>query len=305
MIDLSIIIVNWNTRDLLEQCLSSVYATTHDIPFEVFVVDNASSDGSVEIVRERFPEVQLIENEENLGFAKANNQAIRESKGRYILLLNSDTVVLSGAIERMIEFMDGHPEAGAVGAKLLNPDGSFQASYNDFPTPLSELVLLAGLSRVVYNPYYPSYPPDLSNERRECDWVGGACLMVRKEAIEEVGLLDENYFMYVEEVDWCYRLRKAGWKVYYLPEAQIVHWGGQSSRRERGKARRLLRKSELLFFKKHYGPLLATCLQIAICLFSLVRMGLWFAAYLASLGRWARAQREALDYGRTIWIKSW
>ena len=129
--------------------------------------------------------------------------------------------------------------------------------------------------------------------------------MVRRQAIQEVGLLDENYFMYVEEVDWCYRLRKAGWKVCYLPEAQIVHWGGQSSEGERGKARRLLRQSELLFFKKHYGSLMAVCLQIAICLSSFIRMGLWFAAYLVSLGRWTRAQGKALDYWKTIWVKSW
>ena len=279
-IDLSISVVNWNTRGLLEQCLDSIYANIHGLQFEVFVVDNASIDGSAEMVRERFPQVRLIENEVNVGFAKANNQAIRESRGRYILLLNSDTVVLPRAIGKMVEFMDEHSQTGAVGPMLLNPDGSFQSSYNDFPTLFSELITLVGLSRFVYSPYHPSYSPQQSKEVGEVDWVGGGCLLVRREAIDHVGLLDEDYFMYVEETDWCYRMNKLGWKVYYLPDVQIVHWGGQSANQQSERMFAQLFKSKFIFFRKHHGPISARTLRVAAPVTSFLKIGLWAIAYL-------------------------
>ena len=275
MIDLSIIIVNWNTRDLLAQCLQSVYDTVRGLEFEVFVVDNASTDGSAAMVRERFPQVQLIENGENVGFARANNQAIERSTGHYVLLLNSDTVVTPGAIEALVKFADLRPDAGAVGPQLLNGDGSFQASYAQFPTLWTEVLLLWGIARVVYSRYFPSNPPEHSQETCECDWVGGACLLVRKEAIAEVGTLDEDYFLYVEEADWCYRLKQRGWKILYYPDARIVHYGGRSSDQWDVSRRIHLHRSKLLFFRKHRGWVQEHIFRANIRVSAFLKSALW------------------------------
>jgi GT2 family glycosyltransferase len=277
MVDLSVIIVNWNTRDLLAQCLQSVYRTAQGLEFEVFVVDNASSDGSVQMVRERFPQVRLLENAENVGFARANNQAIRESARQYVLLLNSDVVVQHGSLARLRAFMDTHPEAGIVGGKLLWPDGSFQSSFNDFPSFISELLLLCGLARSVYGPYFPSYGPTDSQEPRAVDWVGGAFLCVRGEAIADVGLLDESYFMYGEEMDWCYQMWQKGWKVYFLPEACVIHHGGQSSKLAGSDTLLRLTRSHLRFANKYWGGFAANVLAAWARIASLTKSIMWFS----------------------------
>ena len=270
-LDLSIVIVSWNTRELLRECLDSILVTVRQLRLEIFVVDNASHDGTVPMVRAEFPSVRLIENKENVGFARANNQAIQHSRGRYLMLLNSDTLVLPGAIERMLACMEARPDVGVMGPMHLNPDGSFQASFNDFPTLVPELLTVLGLSRRVYSPYHPSYPPQQSQVARQVEWVGGACLLVRREAMDRVGLLDEAYFMYTEEADWCYRMKQAGWQVYYLPEAQIVHWGGKSVE-QRGQWKWVqLCRSKLLFFRKHHGPAPAALLGLAVLLSSALK----------------------------------
>lgn len=289
--DLSIIVVNWNTRDLLAQCLASIYAHPPNCEFETWVVDNASSDGSAQMVRERFSNVRLMENRENVGFACANNQAIQESAGRYVLLLNSDTQVCGNALTLLVEFMENHSRVGITGAKLLNSDGSFQSSYANFPTLISELMSAAGLSRWVYGKYFPSFPPEASREARGADWIGGACMIVRRAAIVQVGLLDEIYFMYSEEVDWCYRFWKAGWLVHYLPEAEIIHWKGQSSgsvieRRE------WLYKSKLWFFAKHHSKHIARLFQTGLRLIAAVKFVLWFCLGALSKSRQEIARRE-------------
>ncbi len=167
------------------------------------------------MVRARFPGVRLIENSENVGFARANNQAIALAQGRYVLLLNSDTVVPDGALASLIAFAEGHPEAGVVGARLLNPDGSFQAGPNRFPTLLSTVLGAWGVVQyLTRNSYYPSLGPEHSREAQQCDWVGGACLLARRSAIDQVGLLDEQFFMNSEEVDWCFRMKQHGWQVW-------------------------------------------------------------------------------------------
>lgn len=244
MRDLSIVIVNWNTRDLLAQCLQSVYDTTGSLDFEVVVVDNASTDGSQAMVRNHFPQAQLIENQKNEGFARANNQAICASRGRYILLLNSDTIVQLGALEAMVHFADRHPEAGIVGCKLLNADGSLQPSWAQFPTFWSELM----------GRNFRKWRPMADDQAFEVDWVGGACLLARRKAIEMVGLLDEDFFMYSEETDWCFRVVRNGWKVCFLPGTGVIHFGGGSSRRASDKTLVQLYQSKLRFFHKHYGP---------------------------------------------------
>ncbi len=273
-VDVSAIIVNWNTRDLLVQCLQSVYDTLGGLDFEIIVVDNASADGSPELVCERFPQVRLIKNRENVGFVRANNQAIRVSRGRYVLLLNSDTIALPEALSQMTHFMEYHPDAGAVGPKLINPDGRFQASYADFPTLLKESLLAFGLARWLYGPYCPSPPPRPGERARAVDWVAGACLMVRREVVDSVGLLDEDYWMYSEETDWCYRIHQAGWNVYYLPEIEIVHLGGASSSQRRPEMVAQLYWSKLRFFSKHRGALQTGVLKAVIFCASLIKAAL-------------------------------
>lgn len=251
--DLSIIIVNLNTCELLKQCLQAVHNSVMGIDFEVIVVDNGSYDESVGFVKQQYPHLRLIENKSNIGFAKANNQGIKVSKGRYLLLLNSDAFLLENTIKEMINFADNQNEVAVVGSMWLNPDGSFQASYNDFPKLLPECMLSLGIAKILYSPFFPSYPPEESTKIKRCDWVGGACMLVRKSAIDEVGLLNENYFMYVEEADWCYRMVKAGWEVFYLPQAKVIHLGGQSADRISLQQQIRLYQSKYYFFLNHYG----------------------------------------------------
>lgn len=278
--DLSIIVVSYNTCELLASCLESVHSTVAGVDYEVIVVDNASTDGSPDLAESEFGAVRLIRNAENVGFARANNQAIRESRGRYVLLLNSDAVLLRGAVATMVVFMDHHPEVGAVGAQLVNPDGTFQWSHADFPTLWGELLLMTGLNKLVCSPCYPSYPPSNSIEPRDVDWVSGACMMVRRSAIDKVGVLDESYFMYSEETDWCYRLKEAGWRVFYLPEARVVHWSGKSSDTVPEAKRSRLYQSKLLFMRKHRGPTAARAYKFALHWVSLAKLAWWSVAGL-------------------------
>jgi len=279
--DLSVVIVNWNTRELLSQCLRSVYETAGDVSLETLVVDNASTDGSVEMVRRMFPQVRLIENAENVGFARANNQAMAIGQGRYVLLLNSDAVLRPDALQSMCRFMDHHPETGIVGAKLLNPDGTFQASYMNFPTIMDEVLLLTKLSRLFHPSYFPSHSLAGSQEVKEADWVTGACLMIRREALEQVGGLDEEYFMYSEEVDWCWRVKQAGWKVFYTPEAEVLHWGGQSIGQVPLRKRARVYRGKLLFFRKRRGRGYAAIFRLILLLSAVLKIGMWSPVLLA------------------------
>ncbi len=277
--DVSIILVSWNTRDLLLACLASLPAALGGLHADVWVVDNGSADGSVAAVRERYSAARLIENGGNPGFAAANNQAIDASAGRYALLLNSDTVATPGSIERLVRFADEHPLAGIVGARLLNPDGSFQASFADFPSLRSELLSVTGLGPRLFGRWYPNYGPRQSQVARGVDYVQGACMLARREAVAHVGLMDEHYFMYNEEIDWCLRMRRAAWQVWYLPEAHIVHYGGQSTRQVRHAMIQALYRSKVRFFRKHYGPAYAATLQGA---FVAVLRAKWLVRALAA-----------------------
>lgn len=274
--ELSIIIVNWNTRDLLRDCLNSVYVETRVTPFEVFVVDNASSDSSVEMVKREFPQVRLIENRENLGFAKANNQAIKQSRGSYILLLNPDTVVLSGALDKMVAFMRAHPAVDASGPMLLNPDGSVQRSTWDasYMFKSGGLFLLRewlathllGLlvRKLGKGGAYSPHP-------RQVFAIIGACMMMTREAVDKVGLLDEQYFFYSEEADWFYRLKQLGGEAYFIPEVQIIHYGAQSIKQVNTKSKYYY-QSKYLFTKKHYGKMAAYLFRIMAVIDSFVVM---------------------------------
>lgn len=276
MPDLSIIIVSWNTRELLWECLRSVVSLqssqasilkTEDcqLTTEVLVIDNASTDGSADMVCTEFPEAHLIVNRENVGFARANNQGIRASQGRYVVLLNSDTVVRPDALAKLVGFMDGHPEAGAVGPRLRRVDGTAQPfAFGEDPTP--GYLLRRSANRLLFRRHLHDWNTDAI---QEVDWVAGTCLMVRREALDQVGLLDESIFMYFEDNDWCLRLRQADWKVYYNPQAEIVHIGGQSLTKN-PTAQKSYHESLRYFYRKHYGSLPCTVLGISLRLYALV-----------------------------------
>jgi len=257
-----VIIVNWNTKDLLCQCIDSLTQTLKKIDTEVFVVDNGSTDGSVAAVREKVSGVRLIENLVNLGFAKANNQAISLSSREYLLLLNPDTQVKDEAIERMLFFMDAHPEAGVVGAQLLNVDGSKQNSIANFPSLATEL-LNKSLLRWLFPDKFPGKETDYPGPV-EVDSVIGACMMARRKALEQVGLLDEEYFLFLEETDWCYRMKKAGWKIYHIPQAEVLHFQGKSAEAEKGKARIEYYRSRYHYFRKNRGSFQSSVLFIGL-----------------------------------------
>ena len=256
---LSIIIVSWNTRDLLAQCLKTVSTEIErlqPLSVETVVVDNVSTDDSVEMIKTEFPWVRLIANQENLGFAGANNQAIRQSTGRYILLLNPDTEIKPGAIEALIHSLDTQPTIGAVGPHTLNSDGSLQTSCYPTPTVSRELWRLFHLDR--FHPYgaYQMATWDLEKPR-QVDALLGACILLRRSVLEKIGLMDEGYFMYSEEIDLCHRIQRGGWSLYWVPQAKIIHYGGQSTGQVADKMFLRLYQSKLMFIRKHYGQLAA------------------------------------------------
>ena len=268
---LSIIIVNWNTRDLLSDCLTSVNEPALDIDLEVIVVDNASSDGSQKMVQNQFPEVNLISNSNNPGFAKANNQALRLCTGKYVLLLNPDAIVKPGAIEELVNFLDDFPEAGAAGARLLNPDGSLQRSTSPKPTVFREFWRLFHLDNLIYFAKYPMHHWNI-DQIREVDILKGACLIIRREALDGVGLLDEEYFMYSEEVDLCTRLTQAGWHLYWVPSAEVVHFGGQSTQQVAEEMFLRLYEGKIMYFRKHQSKLAVIGYKFVLCVATLVRV---------------------------------
>jgi len=299
-IRLSIIIVNWNTRNLLAQCLQSLYANPPDGEFEVWVVDNASTDGSVQMVREQFPQVRLIENSENAGFAWANNQAIRRSSGRHLLLLNPDTEIWPGAPETLVRFMEEYPQAGAAGARLLNPDGTLQESCHPFPTLGREVWRLFHLDALWPRARYEMTRWDLETPR-PVDAVQGACVMLRREALEQVGLLDEDYFMYTEEVDLCYRLRRGGWRIYWAPQATVVHYGGQSTQQMPAEMFLRLYESKLFYFRKHHGRQAARAYKLILLAAAVARLLLSPLAWLERPPQRQRHLALAGYYRRLVW----
>ena len=276
MLDLSIIIVNWNGKDLLRKCLQCVEATVKKVSYETYVVDNASTDGSQDVVRQEFPTVKLIANKDNVGFATANNQAMKVAEGRYVLLLNSDAFVDANTLDAVVQFMDEHPEAGMSSCKLLYEDRSLQRSCATFPTLATEFFIALGLDKLfpkskVFGKYLMT---DWDyNTTRQVDVIMGAFMLVRRELITKIGMMDEAFFMYSEEVDWCYRFKTAGAKVFFYPDVTCVHlWGGSS---KAVKVESLLRlyRARVQFFRKHYGRLSAFCYKIILGFNALVRVG--------------------------------
>jgi len=274
-VDISVVIVSYNVRELLRRCLASVYAGLQGLQGEVIVVDNASTDGSAEMVRREFPQVRLVDNPHNRGFAAANNQGIGLSRGRYILLLNCDAEVVGEALTTMVDCLDRHSEMGLVGPQLLNTDGSVQSSRRRFPTLATAFVESTILQRWLPNlghlrRYYVMDRPD--NLEQEVDWLIGACLLVRREVVEQVGPLDEAFFMYFEEVDWCHRIRQGGWKIVYLPSAQVVHHYGQSAEKDIPHRHIYFNNSKCKYYAKRYGPLAAAVIRLFLLMTFLYQM---------------------------------
>lgn len=286
--DVSIVVVNWNTRDLLLRCIRCVYDMCADLSLEVIVVDNASSDDSVLALQARFPHVHVIENHENVGFARANNQGVRASSTPYVLLLNSDAFLTAGALQVMLDLIRREPRAALVGAQLRNADGSFQASYTPFPNLWQEFLILSGLGRMLKGHWYPSRYDEVKKGPQIVDYVDGACMLVRRDAYLQLGGLDEGYFMYSEEVDLCLRLKQHGWQVWYQPAAQVVHLGGASSASRRMERERDMYRSRLRFYRKHYGAFSARILKLQLLVLTAVKSVVHNVRRLATGGRSGR-----------------
>ncbi len=279
MSEVSIIIANWNTSSLLERCLRSIDAHGTALALEVIVVDNGSDDDSVAMVRRRFPQVQLIVNIANAGFAQASNQGIVGSSGKYVMLLNSDTEVQPGAVETLVAFLETHPEAAAVGPYLLNTDGSLQPSCHPILTPEREFWRLAFLDEIVPWATYPMERWDASTPR-QVEVIKGACLVIRRAVLDQIGLLDERYFVYSEEMDLCLRIARAGWQLYWVPSARVVHHGAASTKQVAESMYLQLYRSKLQFQEKHFGRWGALRFKVLVELAYLPR---WLATSIGSL----------------------
>lgn len=301
--DISIIIVNWRVRELLRACLLSVFANTR-LPgtrFEVIVVDNDSGDGSAAMVHACFPGVVLIENLHNVGFGAANNQALSYCRGRYVLLLNPDTLASDGAVDCMFAFMEGHPDVGAMGCRLLNADGTLQRwTGGAFPTLTNAACHYLFFGRILP---LPLRPPPLYLDRDEAndldvDWVSGACMILRREVLE-TRIFNEDYFMYGEDMELCWRLKKAGWRVVYSPTVSILHYQGQSMKQQSGEVMLSSLKGLRIFFRQtHSGIALATLDTLTAAGF-LLRWLLYGLAYgLSARNRFLEKARSSRSYLR-------
>lgn len=296
---LSVVIVNYNVEYFLEQCLLSVRKAMKDIEGEVFVVDNNSVDNSVAMVREKFPEVNVIANKENTGFSKANNQAINISSGEYVLLLNPDTVVQEDTFTSVIDFMDAHPDAGGLGVKMLDGKGKFlPESKRGLPTPTVAFYKIFGLSKLFpkskrFGQYHLGYLDD--DEIHEIDVLSGAFMLMRKEALDKVGLLDETFFMYGEDIDLSYRIQQGGYKNYYFPKTQIIHYKGESTKKSSINYVFVFYRAMVIFAEKHFSQ------QNAKTFSFLINLAIYFRAGIAILNRFIkRAALPVLDMALSI-----
>lgn len=304
MHDLSACILTQNHCMMLRDCLNSIYENTHSISLEVFVVDSGSTDGTIELLANEFPEVKLIQNERFPGFAAANNQALRRATGRYAVILNDDTLIQPGAFDKMVAFMDAHPEVGAVGPYLLNPDGSHQrSSYVGYPSlktefwtrayPFSRLRarreqnLPAGTD---YFNKYGTYNGDPSSVR-QVKHLMGACILVRREILQTVGLLDEKIYLSFEDQDWCKRIDEAGWQVFYFPESKVIHLGSQTVQNIE-EIRRFSLDSRYYFHRKHFGRLSALLLRSLIAGFAFGNLTLLGLLYVAERDNVVKERRK-------------
>lgn len=272
--DLSIVIVNYNTRDLLHRCLASVFASKTNFSFEVIVSDNGSVDGSQDMVRNNFPSARLLENRVNLGFSKGNNVALRQARGKYLLLLNSDTEIAADCLDVSVAYMESNSSFGIFGGRVDLPDGRLDAACRrKFPNPWNSFLRLFGLKK--FSDYNIQTPDDLE---QEVDAVMGAYLLIRRETVAKIGYLDEDYFMYGEDLDWCWRAKASGFKVVYYPAARITHFKYGSAQAAPWRTIRLAHQAMLLFYRKHYAAKYPAVFNFLVYLGIYLRMGMVFAA---------------------------
>ena len=297
--ELSICILNWNGGKFLSRCLESIYNSRISLSFEIILIDNQSTDGSFNRVKEKYPKLITILNSENSGFSKGNNLALKVCKGQNVLLLNPDTIVYQDSLEQMVSFLDTVPAAGICGCSLRHPDTNvLESSARSFPTLVPLLFNLTYLDRLFPRSHFFSHYQmtylDFSATTQcptEVDWVTGACLMIRKEAMNQIGTLDEKLFMYCEDVDWCFRCKQIGMKVYYLPGILIGHFRGQSSKQRQKIQKNALSvwgaqqyaKSVIYFYSKHYGFLNTLLLRLVLVSSSLIKAFLWLVKGMVTL----------------------
>lgn len=308
--DLSIIIVNWNSVEFLKKCIPSIRAGTHDIEYEIVVIDSASFDGCEEMLRENFPEVKFIQSQENLGFARANNRAFEHSCGRSVLFLNPDTEIEGSAINTIYNYLQKLPKAGALGCKLLNSDRGIQTScIQSFPTILnqvldSEFLRLRSPKSSLWG-IAPLY--EEKSKFSIVDAISGACIMMDSDLFEQIGKFSGDYFMYTEDIDLCYKIRQAGYLNYYLPEATVIHHGGGSSQEAKSNfAVVMMRESMYKFLTKSKGHSYAWCYRISILLNALLRLALLISSKLfkqpneGSIQKWRAILQWSLRRDKSI-----
>jgi len=299
--DISVIIVNYNTRQLLLDCLHSVVEAASGMPVEIWVVDNASTDGSVAEVQSSLPEVHLIVNDTNRGFARANNQALTQASGDILLLLNPDTQVRPGALAPIEQAFESDTEIGVVGPQVLNPDGSIQPSCGRFASAWTEFLFQSFLFKVIPSPFpigavvHPMQRHQYIS-KHEVDWVTGACLAIRKEVVTRIGLLDEAFFMYGEDMEWCWRVWRAGYKVSYQPTAQVIHYSRQASQRDYRAWIMQYTSGQLRFISKIRPRSTTFLCGFLICMGSLLRIVLWSGIRWLISNRRAEAQQRLAGY---------
>lgn len=294
--DLSIVVVNFNTYQFTRNCLDSISSDPPAHDYEIVVVDNASTDDSGEQLTREYPNVKIVRSGANLGIAGGNNAGIRASHGRFILLLNNDTIVLPGVIDRAIIFLQEHPQAAGVGGQLLNEDGTFQSGHFTFPT-LGQIFMIVTKIGLIQRPYYPSNPP--GDRVQEVDWISTAFMLFRREALQQVGFVDEEFFIYSDESDLQYRLRDAGWRIYYYPALRTIHFGGKSL--TPWTRRKMVYRGYLLFFRKHYGRTRFILLRGLFATVSTCKLPIWLVGYLNAASR-GRARKELASNLAIIWM---
>lgn len=299
MVNLRFIIVNWNTRELLIDCIDSIYKTVKDLSYQIYVIDNGSWDDSVMVVRKQFPQVVIIENQENRGFAAAVNQALEGCSADYSVLLNTDTILQKDAIHIMYSFLEQHKDAGIAGAQLQKPDGTRQHSYDNYPALATELFNKSLMQRL-FPGKYPS-KKQAALQPTEVESVIGACLMIRNEAIKQVGKLDEDYFFFLEETDWCYRMWKAGWKVYHIPSAEVIHLGGQSKKKAPWQSQVEYCRSLYIFFRKNRSSVSYCIFRILYVVKIILNLAVNLIGNLCVLFQNRKLRYRMLIYSRLFW----
>lgn len=308
--DITTIIVSYNTATLLKQCVETLHSAAQNLSLEEVFVDNASKDDSVEVIRREFPDCHLIANSQNIGFGRANNQALALANGRYVLLLNTDAFVAPDTLTKTVAYMDAHPGCGILGVRLEGRDGVLQPCCRYFPSPWNTFLRRTGLNRFFRKVQMVDDMEWAHDSIRSCDWVVGCYYLVRKAVIEQVGLFDPRYFLYFEEVDHCFAAKKAGWDVVFYPHTTVVHWGGESAKSDgsitaSGRQLEALQiESELLYFRKNHGlgaawsSVLLTLMADTVNLF---KRAFKRGVSLDAMGAWRHSALVCSTFVRTRW----